>query len=257
VPEALAPVLFEASVLDADARTRDLARDVLGRSPHAVPVELVTALLAHPRPGVRRRAAETVARLGPAAVSALPALDRVIPDPSRKVRRAALDAVHSLGPLGSSRAPLVLRRVFEAEATVVAAARRALRAIEAPLPQTLRTLLGMVGMAYGPEGLLLDAIDDALPASLAAELGRVALARSRWLDGLGGFEAALPAGAPSSLRYALLSTLAAAERAAKRHGKGVPEGTANRRARDREAAWLLAFVVRGRMMGVSSGHARR
>jgi len=249
VPGSITPALFEASVLDADPRSRDLASDLLGRTPHAVPLDTVAALLRHRSPAVRRRAAEVVARLGPSAISLLPALDGILPDPSRRVRRAAVQAVQGFGTLGSSRTPLVMRRAFEAEPQVVAAARLALRAIEAPLPERLRTLLGMIGMSYGPEALLLEAIEDALPAALSAEVGRVAGARVGWLDGLGAGGGGAALGAPAGLKQAVLAALAAAERAAARRGKGVAEGEVNRRARDREAAWLLAFVVRARMMG--------
>ncbi len=250
VPEALAPALFESSVLDTDPRSRDLARDLLGRTPHTVPLETVATLLGHRNPAVRRRAAQVVARLGPGAISVLPALDHVIPDPSRDVRRAAVLAVSGFGALGSSRSPLVLRRAFEGEAQVATAAQEALRAIAAPLPEALRALLGMVGMKYGPEGLLLEAIDDALPGSLGAEILRVAAARVRWLDGLGGHVRGSPPRLPAATpKQAVLAALAAAERAAKRRGKRVPEGEVDRRARDREAAWLLSYVVRARMVG--------
>jgi hypothetical protein len=196
-----------------------------------------------------------VARIGPAAIGAFPALDRVIPDPSADVRAAAVHAVRTFGPLGSSRAPLLVRRAFEAEATVAAEAVAALRAVEGPLPERLREILGMIGKGDGPEGLLLGLTDAGMPPTVADALARVALARARWLDSLRAGRGPAPELPASTLRDTALAALAAAERAAARRrliGReeaaegGSPHG-ADRRARDREAAWLLAFLVRSRM----------
>ncbi|HEU4409839.1 MAG TPA: HEAT repeat domain-containing protein [Polyangiaceae bacterium] len=261
LPEGLAPAVWAVALDDHDARTRELAREVLGKGlgpAGALPARLGESL-GSARPAVRARAADLARRLGPAASPLVPALVGALPDPSRKVRRSAVEALGAIGAAALPGVPPALRRVFEGEGSVAQAARASLKALAPKLGPDLRARVTAAVERGTGEVLLLELLDRGLPADAEAEFLRAAHARARWHGSIcpdppDGAPAAAPAppdgepaaseapAAPAARRAALAALAAADEAAGRRKRPDTGPG-----ARQREAAWLLAFAVRGLM----------
>lgn len=103
-------------------RTRDelsvneTASVALGRIGEAA-VPGLTQGLHHPQPEVRRQAAETLARIGPASAPAVPDLIRALSDEDLLVRRAATRALGQVGPAAADAVPALLRIMQERAAS--------------------------------------------------------------------------------------------------------------------------------------------
>ena len=101
-------------------RTRDelsvseTASMALGRIGEAA-VPGLTQSLHHPQSVVRRQAAETLARIGPASAPAVPDLVRALSDQDPLVRRAAARALGQVGPAAADAVPALLRIMQEQE----------------------------------------------------------------------------------------------------------------------------------------------
>ena len=101
-------------------RTRDelsvseTASVALGRIGEAA-VPVLTQSLHHPQPAIRRQAAETLARIGPASAPAVPDLVRALSDEDLLVRRAAARALGQVGPAAADAVPALLRIMQEPE----------------------------------------------------------------------------------------------------------------------------------------------
>jgi HEAT repeat protein len=246
VPESLAPAVWVAALEDRDARTRDLARELVGSAlgPDAHLPERLLASLRHARPTTRARAAELARRLGPAASPLVPALLRAVPDPSRKVRKAAVGALGAIGEAALPGLPPALRRAFEGESTVVGAAQASVKSLAAGLAPELSARVINLLRGQKSETLLLSMLEGPLPPDVEAELARLAQRRAHWHASLGAETPppAPPADAPPA-RAAVAAALDAADAAALRRKR--PDTGPG--ARQREAAWLLALVVRGLM----------
>lgn len=86
-----------------------------------------------PAPQTRNAAAYEIAGMGPAAAAAVPALIATLDDPIAAVRFPAIIALTELGPVAKAAVPR-LQQMEEEEINdeIAAAARRALRRIQAP-----------------------------------------------------------------------------------------------------------------------------
>jgi hypothetical protein len=266
LPAPLVPAVWAAALEEPDLRTRELARELAGGTlghDDALPERLL-ASLGNARPVVRARAAEFAGRLGPAASPLVPALVGALPDSSRKVRRAAVGALGAIGAAALPGVPPALRRAFEGERTVADAARASLKALAPELAPALRArVTAAIGQGKS-EVLLLGLLDQGLPDGLEAEFLTAARARAGWhaslrpdapaaAEGAAVEATDAPADAPTPApdappaRRAALAALAAADEAAGRRTRR----DSGPGAREREAAWLLAFLVRGLM---AQGH---
>ncbi|MCU0686506.1 MAG: HEAT repeat domain-containing protein [Polyangiaceae bacterium] len=267
LPERLVPAIWAAALDDQDPRTRELARELIGRSPEpsADAIERLSALLGSRKPSVRMRAATVASELGAAAAPLVPALLRALPDPSRQVRRAALEALRALGEAALPGVPPALRRAFEGESSVVHAARATLRELAPGLAPEVRSRINALAQTNAPEAQLLALVEEVLPEHARGDFAHVARVRARWYASLAPeLGVATPAapttpatpatpaamlavtseGPADSPREAALAALAAAGEAARRRRR--PETGPG--WRQREVAWLLAYAVRRLMI---------
>jgi HEAT repeat protein len=268
VPEGLVPAIWEVALEDPDLRTRDLARELVGAfGPGSALPKRLSESLTSGRSTIRARAAELARRLGPAASPLVPALVGALPDPSRKVRRSAVQALGAIGPAALPGVPPTIRRAFEREATVAEAARASLKVLAPELASDLRARVAAAVERGSGEALLLKMLVQGLPEGLEADFLRVAEGRARWHGSLhpeapvaptsptaasavtpaspttaSAAAATLDAPSPdvSPVHRAALAAMAAADEAAGRR-RHANQGAG---ARQREAAWLLAFLVR-------------
>jgi HEAT repeats/PBS lyase HEAT-like repeat len=100
------------------------AIDSLGRiGEPAVPA--ITRLLRSPDRTVRERAAQSLARIGPAAEAAVPDLLAALDDPDEDVRRSVIRALGQIGPAAADAVPALLGVVQQGKAPPAPAKKRA------------------------------------------------------------------------------------------------------------------------------------
>lgn len=97
---------------------QETAADALGRmGDAAVPLMIENLQYRDPEPErqaeVRRQAAEVLARIGPDAEPAVPALIEALQDPSPSVRKAAAHALGQIGPAAEAAVPALLRTMLD------------------------------------------------------------------------------------------------------------------------------------------------
>ena len=90
----------------------ETAAHALGRIGAAAVPELSLALR-DPNPLVRKRAADILARIGPAAKEAVPVLIQTLNDPDEPVRKAAMRALGEIGPEAKDAVPHLIEALRE------------------------------------------------------------------------------------------------------------------------------------------------
>ena len=106
----------------SDWTLQETAEDALGRMGEAA-VPMLVEKLRYENPDlkrqatVRRQAAEVLARIGPRAESAVPALIKALDDSATGVRKSAALALGQIGPAAADAAPALLRTMLEVEPT--------------------------------------------------------------------------------------------------------------------------------------------
>lgn len=91
-----------------DWGVRETAADSLGRLGDAAVPALITALEDADR-DVRAQATRALARMGPKAEEAIPALIEALDDDDKEVRRGAARALGQIGPLAEEAVPALMR----------------------------------------------------------------------------------------------------------------------------------------------------
>jgi HEAT repeat protein len=103
-----------------DWTVQEAAEHALGRmGPDAVPALLEKLRYRDPDPArqehVRKRAAEVIAQLGPAAQSAVPDLIEALHDPSVEVRKSAALALGQIGPAAAAAVPDLVQLMLKTD----------------------------------------------------------------------------------------------------------------------------------------------
>lgn len=91
---------------------RETAAAALGRIGKPAVHQLVEALQS-PNPTLRHQAADTLARIGPSAVDAVPALVAAMDDEDPLVRKAAARALGQIGPDAAAAVPKLIEMLLE------------------------------------------------------------------------------------------------------------------------------------------------
>lgn len=91
-----------------DWTMREAAAVALSRIGEPAVPALVEALKS-PDPNVRQQAADTLARIGPAAANAVPALTALLEDPDPRVKKSAVRALGQIGPAAATAVPSLMR----------------------------------------------------------------------------------------------------------------------------------------------------
>lgn len=93
---------------------REVAAAALGRIGRPAVPKLVEAL-ASENPSLRQKAADTLARIGPAAADAVPALIKALRDADPLVRKSAARALGQIGPDAEDAVPALIELLSDAE----------------------------------------------------------------------------------------------------------------------------------------------
>jgi HEAT repeat protein len=91
-----------------DWTMREAAAVALSRIGEPAVPALVEALKS-PDPNIRQQAADTLARIGPAAANAVPALTGLLEDPDPRVKKSAVRALGQIGPAAATAVPSLMR----------------------------------------------------------------------------------------------------------------------------------------------------